>query len=188
MEKQIIHQQDLVSKKRKSRFNLLEDSNLKTLVEKHGTKDWGLISSLMINRNPRQCKERWESYLSPRVDHSLWTTEEDNLLMQKRNEFGSHWVKISMHFPKRTDVSVKNRWIFLQKKIHDESEKHALVHENNQINNLRKEVKANISNLILDIENLLQKEQKDFERANPFDIAGEIPSNIFDSSEEFFLF
>jgi hypothetical protein len=108
--------------------------------------------------------------------------------MQKRNEFGSHWVKISMYFPKRTDVSVKNRWIFLQKKIHDESEKHVLVHENNQINNLRKEVKANISNLILDIENLLQKEQKDFERANQFDIAGEIPSNIFDSSEEFFLF
>jgi hypothetical protein len=50
MEKQITQQQNLVAKKRKSRFDTLEDSNLKTLVEKHGTKDWVLISSLMINR------------------------------------------------------------------------------------------------------------------------------------------
>jgi hypothetical protein len=71
MGKQMAHQQDLGTKKRKSRFTQLEDSYLKTLVEKHGIKDWSLISSLMTKRNPRQCKERWKNYISPRVNHSL---------------------------------------------------------------------------------------------------------------------
>jgi hypothetical protein len=122
------------------------------------------------------------------VDQSLWTTEEDNLLIQKKNELGKYWVKASMCFPNRTDISVKNRWIFLQKKIQDEFQKHLLVNENNQISNLRKEFKAEMTNLSYDTENLLQKEQNEFEQTNSFDIVGEIPPNIFDSFEEFVLF
>jgi hypothetical protein len=122
------------------------------------------------------------------VDQSPWTTEEDNLLIQKRNELVNHWVKISLCFPKRTDISVKNRWTFLQKKIHNESQNHLLVNENNQINNTRKELKSEMTNLIYDAENLFQKEQNDFECTNSFDIFGEVSPNIFDSSEEFILF
>jgi uncharacterized protein YbcC (UPF0753/DUF2309 family) len=83
---------------------------------------------------------------------------------------------------------VKNRWIFLQKKIHNESQNHLLINENNQINNLRKELKSEMTNLFSDVDNLFQKEQNDFERTNSFDIFGEFPPNIFDSSEEFILF
>jgi alpha-D-ribose 1-methylphosphonate 5-triphosphate diphosphatase PhnM len=98
MGKQIAQQQGLSFKKKKSRFNALEDRQLKSLVEKHGTRNWYLISSLMSHRNPRQCKERWENYLSSKVDQSVWTKEEDNLLIQKRNEIGSHWMNISLFF------------------------------------------------------------------------------------------
>jgi hypothetical protein len=72
----------------------------------------------MINRNSRQCKDRWENYLSPKVDLSLWTKEEDNLLIAKRNEFGAHWVQIQHFFTKITDVALKNRWNFLQRENH----------------------------------------------------------------------
>jgi predicted unusual protein kinase regulating ubiquinone biosynthesis (AarF/ABC1/UbiB family) len=106
MEKQRAQSQSGFNNKKKSRFCPLEDSQLKNIVEKYGTKDWNFISSLINNRNPRQCKDRWEKFLSPQVDQSPWTKEEDHLLIQKRNELGPHWIKISLFFPTRTDVSV----------------------------------------------------------------------------------
>jgi hypothetical protein len=107
-----------LNKIKKSGSCLVEDLKLRTIVEKHGSKNWDLISSLMINRNSRQCKDRWENYLSPKVDLSLWTKEEDNLLIARRNEFGTHWVQIQHFFPKRTDIALKNRWNFLQREKH----------------------------------------------------------------------
>jgi hypothetical protein len=61
MEKQLfqsqIHHQKLI-KNKKSRFSFIEDLQLRLLVEKHRAKEWNFISSLMINRNSRQCKDR----------------------------------------------------------------------------------------------------------------------------------
>jgi hypothetical protein len=62
------------------------------------------------------------------------------------------------------------------------------VNENNQINYLKKDLKSNITNLIIDDENLLQKEKNAFEQTHSFDFVGEISPNIFDSADDFFLF
>jgi hypothetical protein len=103
MEKQVFQSQIHIKKlpkNKKSRFSFIEDLQLKTLVEEHGSKNWNFISSLMINRNSRPCKDRWENFLSPNVDLSIWSEEEDSLLIEKRREFGAHWVKILQFFPK----------------------------------------------------------------------------------------
>jgi hypothetical protein len=182
--------------KTKSRFSPLEDSQLKIFIEKYGTKDWNFISSLMSNRNSRQCKERWEKFLSLQVDQSPWTKEEDDLLIQKRNEFGPHWVKISLFFPKRTDVSVKNRWNFLQKKTHEKPQNiilenefhfHPIEKENYQSNLFQKEENDSFSNLFQDSKNVLHPTQNKYDQTNPIDIFEEFLPNAFQMSEDFFF-
>jgi predicted unusual protein kinase regulating ubiquinone biosynthesis (AarF/ABC1/UbiB family) len=77
----------------------------------------------LVNRNSRQCKDRWEKYLSPNIDFSKWKKEDDERLIQKVQGLGFHWVKMSQYFPNRTDASIKNRWNFLQRMKQIEIEK-----------------------------------------------------------------
>jgi hypothetical protein len=99
-----------ISKRTRNVFTQSEDEHLKELVNEFGTKNWDPISKLMGNRNERQCKERWEKYLSPTVNQGAWSKEEDECLIQLEKSFGRKWVKISSIFLNRTDVACKNRW------------------------------------------------------------------------------
>jgi hypothetical protein len=45
-------------------------------------------------------QDRWEQFLSPNVDLSLWSKEEDSLLIDKRRELAAHWVKFFHFFQK----------------------------------------------------------------------------------------
>ena len=100
----------------KVKFTVSEDHQLVKLVEELGTQDWNVIASKMENRNARQCRERWENYLSPSVNRAPFTPEEDLLLMQKYQELGAKWVSISKSFNNRTDISVKSRWMVLKRR------------------------------------------------------------------------
>lgn len=100
----------------KSKFSKEEDALLCKLINEIGTNHWDIVASKMPNRNIRQCKERWNNYLSPDIKILPWTPEEDLLLQKKFHEFGAKWVKISHFFPHRTDINVKNRWLVLCRK------------------------------------------------------------------------
>ena len=91
-------------------FTPEEDQRLILLVKKFGTNNWKQVSRNMYCRSPRQCKERFTTYLSPDVNLNPWTPEEDNLLMALYDKFGSKWVKISKFFKGRRDNNLKNRW------------------------------------------------------------------------------
>jgi hypothetical protein len=56
------------------------------------------------------------NYLSPTLNTSPWTPEEDHLLMQKQSEYGCRWAQIAKFFPNRTDGMVKNRFNRLQRR------------------------------------------------------------------------
>ena len=105
------------SKGAKAKFTPEEDIELKQLIEVYGTNNWQTIASKMKGRNERQVKDRWFYYLSPDLNKSEWTQEEDNLLISKVQELGSSWVKISKAFNGRTDVQIKNRWNILKRKM-----------------------------------------------------------------------
>ena len=98
------------------KFTEIEDQRLREVVARFEEYDWNVIASEMPGRNPRQCKERWTYYLSPTLNTSPWTNEEDNLLLMKQMELGSKWVKISKFFDNRTDAMVKNRFNVLMRK------------------------------------------------------------------------
>jgi hypothetical protein len=101
----------------KRKFTEDDDRRLTSIVNRLGTRSWTVISKEMGDRNPRQCKERWETYLNPDINNNPWTKEEDQLLLQKQKEIGSKWVIISQFFDRRTDAAVKNRWQLLERKI-----------------------------------------------------------------------
>lgn len=98
-----------------SKFTLEDDELLKKLVARYGENNWIRVANGMQNRNERQCRERWVYYLSPKINTSPWTEEEDQLLISKVHEMGNKWVKISAYFPFRTDAMIKNRYNLLKR-------------------------------------------------------------------------
>lgn len=92
-----------------------EDSLLVSIIKSSKTLDWNIISSKMFKRNVRQCKERWFYYLCPEVNNGEWSLEEDELLRQKVQEYGTKWQKIAKFFKGRTNTNCKNRWIAMKR-------------------------------------------------------------------------
>lgn len=53
---------------------------------------------------------RWHNHLDPSIKHSEWTTEEDEILIERHKEFGNSWARLASYLPGRTDNNIKNRW------------------------------------------------------------------------------
>ena len=91
-------------------FTPKEDEILQNCVEKVGTGDWDTIAKQIPGRTARQCRERWTTYLSPAVNRTPWTPEEDGLLFDLLKAHGKKWGVIVGFFKNRTQNNVKNRW------------------------------------------------------------------------------
>ena len=101
----------------KQKFTPEEDEQLKRLVEKFGENDWERVAAMLVNRNARQCHDRWKFYVNPALNKEPFTEQEDWLLINLVSKYGGMWVQISKHFKNRSDVQMKNRWKTLQKRI-----------------------------------------------------------------------
>ena len=112
-----------------------EDMKLLHMVEIFGFKDWRNLSKNIEGRNTRQCRERWQNYLNPNLNHENWTLEEDNILLKMRDEYGPKWKLISKYFTNRTDQMIKNRYnalIRIDKKINKkDNDKNGCESDNN---------------------------------------------------------
>ena len=95
----------------KTKFTPEEDQKLTMLVSLYGKENWEEVSKFMEGRSSRQCKERWSYYLNPDVNHGPWTKQEDALLEEKYKQFGPKWSRITVFFPSRTEINVRNRWL-----------------------------------------------------------------------------
>jgi len=92
------------------KFTQEEDNKLRELVKEIGAKKWIEIAKSMPGRTGRQCRDRFQNYLSPILTNGPWTKEDDHLLLQKVIELGSTWSKIVTYFPGRSTNNVKNRY------------------------------------------------------------------------------
>jgi hypothetical protein len=93
----------------KRMFTAEEDARLSELVEQHGDHLWRDIEHLMPGRSSRQCRERWNLYLSPGICNDPWTPDDDVQLLRLYQAQGPKWTQIAKSFPKRTPNNVKNR-------------------------------------------------------------------------------
>jgi myb proto-oncogene protein len=91
-------------------FTLEEDKVLLRFVFTNGPRRWGQLVAQLQNRTPKQCRERWNNQLNPRINESAWSPDEDEILTGKHAMLGNHWVQIARYLPGRTDMQVKNRW------------------------------------------------------------------------------
>ena len=107
----------LEQKKYRTLFTPAEDDKLRTLVDTYGTNAWMMIASHLPSRTARQCRERYNTYLSPNVDNSPWTCQEDRLLVRKVLECGSKWSVIRSFFGNRTVNNIKNRWNTVMRRL-----------------------------------------------------------------------
>ena len=100
-----------------------EDEELRRLVGVHGIPRWSLIGQDMETRfgalpgagrwNTR-CRDRWVNYLSPDIDRSEFTVEEELRVVSEVLARGTAWSAISKEcMPKRPANDIKNRFVVL---------------------------------------------------------------------------
>jgi hypothetical protein len=100
----------------RSKFTVVEDEQLRSLVSQCGTVCWDDIARYFPGKTVRQVRERYKNYLAPHLNHSPWTEAEDCLLREKFVVYGPQWSILKRFFVNRSDVNVKNRWSLLVSK------------------------------------------------------------------------
>lgn len=134
----MMHHKGSVSK---VRFTSEEDKKLTEIVMSYGTCDWDLVSKVMKTRTARQCRERWNNYISSNLTNAPWTATEDELLNDLYDEYGSRWSKISEFFSNRSANCVRNRIKLLQRKSIVKNEK-PIPTEISNPSNIKKDFKG----------------------------------------------
>ena len=137
-----------------NRWHLEEDIMLKEYVASYypGKIDWKAIAENIPGRNIRQCMERWRQYLDPNINNEPFTREEDRKLESLVRQCGKKWVSFKKIFKGRTDISIRNRYNFLQRQ-----KQRAKAKQEKKTQNVKSEIKAE-ENIFEEMENLCESD------------------------------
>jgi len=93
----------------KGHWSNKEDALLTSLFQA-GWDNWTHIAENIPGRTSKQCRERWFHHLDPAINHSLFSEEEDQIILETCDRIGSKWCKIAALLHARTEDAVKIRW------------------------------------------------------------------------------
>lgn len=94
-------------------FTAEEDNRLKSLVSELGEHKWEAVAKQMPNRTGRQCRERYNAYLSPTLTDTQWTEAQDQVLLRMVSSWGRSWARFAQAFPGKSPRNLQNRWLKL---------------------------------------------------------------------------
>ncbi|AET40616.1 Cef1p Ecym_6234 [Eremothecium cymbalariae DBVPG len=72
----------------------LEDQILKAAIQKYGTHSWNKVASLLQKKNGKQCQNRWNEFLNPRLNFEKWSRDEDTRLLSLSKQLPNQWRSI----------------------------------------------------------------------------------------------
>lgn len=96
--------------KRRRLFGPDDDKQLEQIRKEQTFTGWKNLAKQMPGFTPKQLRDRWHNYISPQNTFGPWTFEEDKIIAQNVQKFGTKWSHISSFLKGRSDNSVKNRW------------------------------------------------------------------------------
>jgi hypothetical protein len=94
----------------KGPWTIEEDRRLLDWVKIHGPSKWTACSEHIVGRSGKQCRERWNYTLNPKIVKGNWKIEEDFKIFIIFKIFGGKWSKIACFFQGRTENAIKNRF------------------------------------------------------------------------------
>ncbi|PWN32631.1 uncharacterized protein FA14DRAFT_157338 [Meira miltonrushii] len=89
-----------------------EDRTLHELVLRYGQKNWVRVEMGMLNRDKKQCRERWFNHVNPHINDGPFTEEESIFIIDFYIRNGRQWAKMSRcpELKDRPDNSIKNHF------------------------------------------------------------------------------
>ena len=96
--------------KRRRLFGAEDDKQLEEIINGKDFNGWKSVAKQMPGFSPKQLRDRWHNYISPKNQFGPWTQEEDQIVIEKVKEFGTKWSLIASFLKGRSDNCVKNRW------------------------------------------------------------------------------
>lgn len=192
-------------KRSKKPFTKEEDQLINSFVKLIGTRKWAFIAKHVSGRTAKQCRDRYMNYLKPGLSKNEWTKKEDKSLLELHQKYGPKWSVISKYFNNRNQVSLKNRFLFLQninydekdseenelisnkeKKTRNESDSQDSNFKNKNIETKNIQLKNNFSALPKEFANAAHKNGREGENAGPN--PQNICEKIFNVDDELFFF
>eukprot|EP00253_Pinus_taeda_P006213 PITA_06213 len=88
-----------------------EDRLLVKHIQAHGEGKWSHVSRITgLKRSAKSCRFRWTNYLRPERKFSVFSCDEDDLIVRMHTIVGNRWALIAGRLPGRTALAVKNYW------------------------------------------------------------------------------
>lgn len=88
-----------------------EDNRLRELVQQHGAQRWSTIAQSLPGRIGKQARERWFNHLSPDINKSWWTEDEERFIVEFHDLYGNLWSQLSRMLDNgRPANMIKNHW------------------------------------------------------------------------------
>ncbi|OHS93658.1 hypothetical protein TRFO_11660 [Tritrichomonas foetus] len=98
-------------KQTRQKFTQDEDLLIVELVGDNQFPNWAEIATNIPGKTGRQCRERYQHYLAPKITREPFTEEEDEIIVEFYKKYGPNWALIAEQFHgRRTNNHIKNRW------------------------------------------------------------------------------
>ena len=120
-----------------------EDSLILNLIKTYGNS-WSKISKIIKTRNGKQIRDRYNNVLNPNINKNKFSIEEDNLILNLYEKFGTKWSKFISYFNNRTSDMIKNRFHSTLKKKYENNNLNINTINNNKNENIKNNNNNNI--------------------------------------------